>query len=82
MKNLITGLTIVILACFFLPFSKINWGKIENLPAQTITVLGEAETKEKNQVAIFTAGVSAVNDSKEAAVKEVNEKNCQNYCQR
>lgn len=77
MKNLINGLfflAILFLAVFFLPISKINWGKIENLPAQTITVLGEAKTQEKNQVATFTAGVNAVNDSKEEAIKEVNEK--------
>ncbi|MGB9706470.1 MAG: SIMPL domain-containing protein [Microgenomates group bacterium] len=65
---------IFILAFFFFPFSKINWGKIEFLPAKTITVTGEAQTKEKNQIATFTAGVYAVNDNKDQAITEVNQK--------
>jgi uncharacterized protein len=37
-------------------------------------VSGEAKTQQKNQIATFTAGVDAVNDSKDVAVKEVNTK--------
>ena len=43
-------------------------------PERVVTVTGYAESKEKNQIANFSAGVNAVNDSKEVAVKEVNDK--------
>lgn len=39
-----------------------------------VTVTGEASNQEANQVATFNAGVNAVNDNKDAAIKEVNEK--------
>lgn len=44
------------------------------MPGRTVTVVGEAEKQQKNQIATFTAGVSVVNDSKDAAVAEVNQK--------
>lgn len=43
-------------------------------PGEIITVSGEAKKIQKNQIASFTAGVEAVNDKKEVAVKEVNDK--------
>lgn len=64
----------VLVALFFLPWEKINWGGIKILPGKTITVVGEAQTQEKNKIATFTAGVTIVNDSKEVAVAEVNQK--------
>lgn len=62
------------LAAFLLPWKKINWGKLEVTPTQTIVVIGEARSLQKNQVARFSAGVDAVNDSRETAAKEVNGK--------
>lgn len=41
---------------------------------RTITVSGIAQTQKANEVAQFTAGVSAVNDDKQKAVSEVNTK--------
>ena len=68
-------ISVLLLAGFyFIPWQNISWGKVELLPASTITVTGEAETKEKNQVASFTAGVSVINDNKDTAVAEVNQK--------
>lgn len=51
-----------------------DWGKIKWQAAETVTVSGEAKQTQKNQIATFTAGVDAVNDSKENAVKDVNTK--------
>jgi uncharacterized protein len=62
------------LAAFLLPWRKISWGKFEMTPTQTIVVVGEARSQQKNQIATFTAGVDAVNDNREVAVKEVNTK--------
>lgn len=59
---------------YFIPWQKINWGKLQLSSPKTVTVVGEAQTREKSQIAIFTAGVSVINDDKEAAVFEVNQK--------
>jgi len=65
---------VVILACYFLPWKNINWGKISTVQPELVTVSGEAKTVVKNQLASFSVGVNAVNDNKEAAVGEVNSK--------
>lgn len=68
-------LGIILLAgAFLIPWDKVNWGRISLMPGKTITVVGEAETREKSQIATFTAGVSAVNDNKDTAIDEVNKK--------
>ncbi|MBI5019702.1 SIMPL domain-containing protein [Candidatus Gottesmanbacteria bacterium] len=54
----------------FLP----SWGKLELTPPRTVTVVGEAKSQEKSQIAIFSAGVNAFNDDKNVAVSEVNKK--------
>jgi hypothetical protein len=64
---------ILLFGVFIIPWRFINWGKIELLPASTITVSGEARLEEKSQIATFTAGVTAINDNKETAVSEVNQ---------
>lgn len=63
---------VVGLGIYFVP--KMDWGKIKWQAAETVTVSGEAKQTQKNQIATFTAGVDAVNDSKENAVKDVNTK--------
>ncbi len=65
---------ILITASFFLPWKIIDWGKIQLSPTRTITVTGEAETQERSQMASFTAGVSVINDDKQVAIDEVNQK--------
>ena len=52
---------------YFFPWQKVNQ------PGNTITVTGEATTKERNQVATFNANLEVVGDDKEAAVYEVNQ---------
>ena len=69
----VTLVAILLLGAFAIPWRFINWGKIEILPASTITVMGEAHLEEKSQIATFTAGVTAINDDKATAVSEVNE---------
>jgi len=59
---------------FIVPWKNVNWGKLTLSPASTITVSGRAETKQRSQVASFTAGVSVTKDDKTEAVNEVNSK--------
>ncbi|MEK7544026.1 MAG: SIMPL domain-containing protein [Patescibacteria group bacterium] len=59
---------------FFLPWSGVDWGSFALKPARTVTVVGEAKSKLKSEIASFSAGVNAINDSKEKAVAEVNSK--------
>jgi hypothetical protein len=69
----ITVLFLVIIAAFMLPWRNINWGKV-NFTQETIVVTGESETKQKNEVASFSAGVNVIKENKEEAVEEVNKK--------
>jgi uncharacterized protein YggE len=66
-------LILIIIAAFALPWKNISWGKIK-LQEETIVVTGESKTEQKNQVASFNAGVNVINENKEIAVNEVNEK--------
>lgn len=59
---------------YFFPWKNITWGKVVMTPEETVTVTGYAESQVKNQIASFNAGVNAVKDNKDEAVKEVNEK--------
>ncbi len=61
-------------AFYFFPWRNIKWGKLELFPTQTVTVVGTAKTKEKNQIATFSAGVSYISDNKDEAVSVVNKK--------
>jgi len=74
MKKIILTIVLVLLAVYVLPLNKINWGKVAWMPGETVTVIGEGKSVEKNQIASYTAGVEAVNDKKETAVAEVNQK--------
>lgn len=65
---------ICLLLAFFLPWQKINWGKISLSPAETVTVIGTAKQEQKSQIAIFSAGVNVVKDNKQEAIDEVNQK--------
>lgn len=62
------------LAIFLFPWKMISWGTLKLATDRTITVVGSAETKTKNQIASFNAGVSSTKDKKEDAVNEVNGK--------
>lgn len=72
MKKIILIVVVAIVGVVLLP--KVNWGRMTLQPGEIITVTGQAEKIEKNQMASFTAGVESVNDKKEEAVKEVNDK--------
>ncbi|OGD70795.1 hypothetical protein A3D09_00615 [Candidatus Collierbacteria bacterium RIFCSPHIGHO2_02_FULL_49_10] len=65
---------VIFLGIFLFPWKIVNWGTLKFEIDRTITVIGSAETKTKNQIASFTAGVSATKDKKEEAVSEVNSK--------
>lgn len=71
MTYLLVGLGLVAVflgAAYFLPW-KMTWKQ-----DRVVTVTGTAVSQKTNEVARFSAGVNAVNDNKEAAVKEVNDK--------
>jgi len=72
-KKIIVLKLVLVMALLLGVFGKyVNWGKIELLPASTITVSGEARLEEKSQIASFTAGVTSISDDKDTAVNEVN----------
>lgn len=52
----------------------LNWGKVEFLPASTITITGEAKGDKKSETASYSVSVSASNDDKQTATDEVNKK--------
>jgi uncharacterized protein len=66
-------LILIVIAAFVLPWKNINWGKIR-FQDETVVVIGESETKQKNEVASFSAGVNVINVNKENAIAEVNKK--------
>jgi uncharacterized protein YggE len=76
--NIVVGFGVLsvmlIAAAFILPWKNINWGKVEMSSSQVVTVIGEAKTQQKNQIATFNAGVNVFSDKKETAISEVNTK--------
>ena len=73
-KIIIITTVVIVLALMVLPLRFINWGTLSLSPQDTITVTGEAKKDVTNQIASFSAGVSAVNDDKQKAITEVNTK--------
>lgn len=59
---------------YFIPWRTVQWGQIEFSPSSLVTVTGQAKSQQKTQIATFSAGVSSVNDNKDTAVSEVNQK--------
>lgn len=59
---------------YFIPWHRINWGKLEIMPSATITVIGEAKTEQLNEIASFSVGVEAIHDDKDTAINDVNQK--------
>lgn len=68
-------LCVVLLAgMYFVPWKHVTWGRFKLAPADTVTVVGEAKTKQKNQKATFSAGFNTVSDNRETAISDVNKK--------
>lgn len=65
---------VLFLGIFVFPWQLINWGSLTLGNERTITVTGSSQQQTKNQIAMFTAGVTSVKDKKEDAVGEVNTK--------
>lgn len=75
--NFLVGMLVfvaVVALLYFFPWKYITWGKIVMTPERMVTVTGYAESKEKNQIANYSAGVNSVKDNKDEAIKEVNDK--------
>lgn len=64
----------LILGATALSYAGFSLGKVEFLPASTITVTGEAKSDQKSETAGFSVAVSATNDDKQTAINEVNGK--------
>lgn len=73
LTSLFTVLFAVLLLYFF-PWDKIKIGNNPLFPKSTITVTGEAQASQKNQIAQFSATVTASNDDKQKTQDEVNTK--------
>lgn len=71
---IVFGVGFLAAVIFFFPWKSITWGRIVMEPVRTLTVTGVAESKEKNQIAKFSAGVNAAKDNRDEAIKEVNTK--------
>jgi len=74
LSSTILFLVILFAGLFFIPWGGIDWGTIRLGQEQTITVTGSAKQSEINQIASFTASVTAFSAGKDDAVAEVNEK--------
>lgn len=71
---ILVGLFFVVAVSFLLPWKMVSWGKIGIQPISSVTVVGEAKSQQKTQIAMFNAGVNAYGDDKQAAVNDVNKK--------
>ncbi len=65
---------VLLAGSFVMPWQNIKWGRIDFGQSPSVTVTGEAESKQKTQVATFNAGISSINDNKDTAISEVNQK--------
>ncbi|MDD3998576.1 MAG: SIMPL domain-containing protein [Candidatus Shapirobacteria bacterium] len=74
MKKIIGTVILVLILAWIVPWERINWGRITWQTPEVITVIGEAKSQEKNQIANFSAGVMAQDMDKNKAMTEVNTK--------
>lgn len=70
--SLVVGM--VFLAMLAFPWNRINWGKMRFSQDRTMVVSGYASSQATNQRASFSAGVQSVNDDKQKAIDETNQK--------
>jgi uncharacterized protein YggE len=76
-NKVLSGLVITVAVAaiiYYFPWKNVEWGKIVTETQNTVTVSGEAQGQQQNQIAQFNAGVTATNIKKETAVGEVNQK--------
>lgn len=76
-QSLLTAFFTVFLSMvviYFFPWDKVKIGSNPFLAKSTITVTGEAQASQKNQIATFNATVTSSNDDKQKATDDVNTK--------
>lgn len=66
--------SLLFLIILLLPWKLFNLGKVRMDQPNIVTVIGQAESQQKNQIATFTAGVNIVKANKDQAINEVNQK--------
>lgn len=64
----------IVLVAFLLPWKYINWGTMTTAYERNIVVQGYAESEKGNQLASFSATVTAIDADKNKAVKDMNGK--------
>ncbi len=67
-------IVVLSIGVFYLFWEFVMGGSLHIVGGRSVTVSGTSKTQVSNQIASFSAGVAAVNDSQEAAVTEVNNK--------
>ncbi len=73
-NRMVVGLFVILLVLGMFAAGKyVGWGFIETKQQNKITVVGEAKDQLQSQVANISAGVNVTKESKDEAVKEVNE---------
>lgn len=65
-------IAVVLILLFAVPALGLKLGTVAVQPANTVTVSGFASSEEKNQVAVFSAGVSETDADRQKAVDAVN----------
>lgn len=74
LPNSLLVIIVTLAAIFLIPWRLVDWGKIETLPASTITVSGQAKSEEPTQIARFSVGVNSQGDTKDGVTNDVNAK--------
>lgn len=72
-KTIAFGLFVLVLVLFALPAVGLKMGTVAIQPGNTVTVSGYATSEQKNQVAVFSAGVTKTDLDRTVAVNGVNE---------
>lgn len=68
----IATVALILVVLFTVPLLGTHWGTVSLQPSNTITVSGIARAEESNNLAVYSAGVNATNENKDAAVSQVN----------
>lgn len=65
-------IAVVLILLFAVPALGLKLGTVAVQPANTVTVTGQASSQEQNQLAVFSAGVTATDADRQTAVTTVN----------
>lgn len=72
LKKILLVIGVIALVGFISQWFNLNWGRLELGQPSTITVTGQADDLTANQIATFTAGITATDVDRETAVELAN----------